>query len=265
SAFSGGGNTRNGWLRRIPALLVFVAVGLGSSNAFAQRASDDEAVRLYAEARERFQAGEFERAITLLSEAYELSHEPVLLYNMARAHESIPGHEADALELYQRYLSVEPRVHRRQVDGRIDALTRVLEADRARREAEDARVELERERRAALEAAAREEALRREAESRASPFPWTVLGVGIASAAVGVGLGLAANQQEEDAQQAETGVETAAANERAERLARASSATLILGGVLSMTGLIWGIVDVRRVRRLRVGLGAGTIHARMDF
>ena len=84
------------------ALLAFLVV-IGT--AAPARADDrSEADRLFDESAEHYRAGRFELAAELLERAYELTKDPVLLFNLAKAHEG-RGDAASAIRAYERYLA----------------------------------------------------------------------------------------------------------------------------------------------------------------
>jgi tetratricopeptide (TPR) repeat protein len=63
--------------------------------------------RSYARAMELYEQGKYSMSIEEFERAYQLKNLPRVVYNMARAHFKL-GHSRDALELYQRYLELEP-------------------------------------------------------------------------------------------------------------------------------------------------------------
>src|SRR5690242_20671813 len=64
----------------------------------------DRALRLFRDSDEHYKRGEFERAIELLRESYDVYPEPLVLYNLARALEGL-GDFAAAVTEYERYLA----------------------------------------------------------------------------------------------------------------------------------------------------------------
>lgn len=64
--------------------------------------TNDEARSKYEEAVAAFKAGEYERAIAAFEQSYELSKEPILLFNIGQAHR-LSGNCAKALDYYKRY------------------------------------------------------------------------------------------------------------------------------------------------------------------
>lgn len=126
--------------RWLGALLL---VALCSGSAYGQdfKTHYDLALALY-------QAQKFEEAIPEFKAAYEIDPKPGLLFNIAQAYRKA-GHPRDAIQYYDRYLSVEPRLDtdtRRKVDGYLAEARNTLAA-----------LELEMKRRLAEEKAAREQ------------------------------------------------------------------------------------------------------------
>jgi tetratricopeptide (TPR) repeat protein len=84
----------------------------------------DEAARLtFESARQAFVAGEYERALGLFRQAYQLSNRPGLLYNIAQTLDRL-RRDAEALEAFQQFLAAQPDTPNR---GEVEARIRVLE------------------------------------------------------------------------------------------------------------------------------------------
>lgn len=94
-----------------------------------EEARSDEEARLLFEAGARaFNDGRFEVALARFREAYDLSHEPALLYNIGQAADRVRM-DREALEAFERYLVEMPDAeNRREVEGRVAALRRILGA-----------------------------------------------------------------------------------------------------------------------------------------
>ena len=67
----------------------------------------DEAKRKFQEGRQHYDRHEYELAITAFAEAYRLSREPLLLFNIAQSHR-LKGDCASAMTFYRRYLEADP-------------------------------------------------------------------------------------------------------------------------------------------------------------
>jgi tetratricopeptide (TPR) repeat protein len=124
-------------------LAALVLVALCSASAYAQdfQTHYNLALALY-------QAQKYEESIPEFKAAYEIDPKPGLLFNIAQAYRKA-GHPRDAIQYYDRYLSVEPRLDgdtRRKVDGYLAEARNTLAA-----------LEPEMKRRLAEEKAAREQ------------------------------------------------------------------------------------------------------------
>jgi tetratricopeptide (TPR) repeat protein len=102
--------------------------------AVADAQSDDphdrEAQALFSAGRVAYTEGRFDAAPARFEEAYELSHRPGLLYNIAQCHDRLRQDER-AIEVFERYLRDVPATeHRVEVEGRLTAL-RAAVASRA--------------------------------------------------------------------------------------------------------------------------------------
>jgi tetratricopeptide (TPR) repeat protein len=89
------------------------------------------------------ESGDYETAITFYLKAYQLVPHPTLLFNMAQAHR-LAGHIDQALLLYKRYLSEDPRGAEARIARQLVSEIETRKADEARkaeqlRKAEQAR------------------------------------------------------------------------------------------------------------------------------
>src|SRR5687768_6232670 len=96
-------------LRAVFACLVVLAF---AAPAFADKTPRQEAADLAARSARHYKAGEFEQAAALLAEAYAKFPEPNLLYNLARARESL-GDRAGAIEAYEKFLATAKKIEDR--------------------------------------------------------------------------------------------------------------------------------------------------------
>jgi tetratricopeptide (TPR) repeat protein len=184
---------------------------------------------LFVEAEKAYQSGEVERAVTLLTQAWEASPEPVLLFNLARAHETL-GHVSEALTAYRRYLLAEPTARdRRAIEARIAALDEQLSASRRERD--------ERER------LARALALKPAAPSRAW-VGWLVAGagaVGLLTGAVLKGVAFRVRDEADAEPVHQTAYELFG---RAQGFDTASGATFAISGAVLGVGIaLWALLD----------------------
>jgi tetratricopeptide (TPR) repeat protein len=216
-----------------------------------------------------YREGRYDAAIVLLSEAYLLSHEPILLYNIGRAYEGA-GREADALDAYRRYVDAAPdgpnatlaRERMERLDGSLERAREEREAEAAARR-EEARRDDERLR------ARRERAARERAARRASPVPWIIAGVGGGALIVGAVLGAVAVERHDDARWQPDQVSAVGTQAEAQELAVGANIGLAAGATLAGVGLTWALVIASEPRGeaddLELVIGPGTIGARGRF
>lgn len=241
------------WFDPISSTMLGLALALGVAfiapvaGARAQDTSYEEpadegrqrALELYEQSAERYDAGDYEVAVALLEEAYDLAPEPILLYNLARAEENL-GHLARAIERYEAFLEARPETpNRAAIEARVrnyrDQLARHA-AEQAERE-EAARLELER----AVTDAARP-------QRTAKVAPWVVAGAGVLVLAVAGALGGLSLEARSQAESDPTFLGTRDASDRAVALAWGADLGFVVGGAALVLGVIWGIVDVRGAR-----------------
>jgi tetratricopeptide (TPR) repeat protein len=190
-----------------------------------QEESSARAVELYEESARAYKAGEFDEAARLVFEAYTLSPRPVLLYNLARAHEK-GGHVEEALREYRQYLSAEPESSDRgYIEKTIATLQQQLDVTLAAREGQARAEQASRSRRAAALVTA---------------------GVGVLTLGAGVTLGVVATGRHSDAASPTTSGKDAVADESsAQTFATAANVCFVGGGVLVAGGLLWALLDRR--------------------
>jgi tetratricopeptide (TPR) repeat protein len=213
------------------ALAALFAFALARPAFAAEDPKDVRAQQLFAESAEAYRAGKFARAIELLDEAYRLSGEPVLLFNLAKAQEG-QGDLSGAIASYERYLrEAETIPDRGAIEQRLETLRAQVAATEAlRRQAEEERKR-------------RELAEQRE-ERSPSPIPWVLAGVGVAGLAVGGTLAGLAGSKEQEVADEDVHVRAARLLDEAERLAIGANVSLAVGGALLVAGVVWGVVDV---------------------
>lgn len=226
-------------------VLVLTSVVLPAQAQRADGAREKQALALFEKSLVAYRAGRFEEAIELLTRAYQLEPEPILLYNLGRAHEGL-GDLERAIESYAAYLASAPDApDRLAMQTRIATLRDTL-AERER---------LEGERRAAMARAEGEAARRREADRRhkeqISVAPWVVAATGVVGVGVGASLGVVSVNRRSDAAEAPTQEQAAEQLDDARRMALGANVAFAIGGALAVGGTIWGLVDLRRARRAR--------------
>jgi tetratricopeptide (TPR) repeat protein len=214
------------WLGAMPCGLMTLEI------AQAEESPQHRAKELFKQSAERYREGRFQEALDLLTEAYTLDPNPVLLYNMARAHESL-GDARRAADTYRRYLDADPKAKDRgAIEQRIETLERQLQE----------REKLQRD--ASRQPKTRVRVVRAPPARQPNPVPWIIAGVGVAGLGVGLGFGVAAQAAHNDAVDETTGRRAGELQARAERFSIVANVAFGVGGAAAIGGLIWGIVDV---------------------
>ncbi len=225
--------------------LALLCIGVALSSGASAQTPEDEARALAIEAKSAFDAGEFREAAKLLEQAYTINPSSALLYNLGRAYQQT-GDKARAVDAYQRYLESETDP---ADEGAVRRTVQQLQAEMARERAlakrlarERARADREAEERRATQAA--QEARERD-RHKPSALPWIVTGVGVSMLATGGVLGVLARTKH-DAAVAKADANTARdEQDAATRLATWTNVTFVVGGVTTLTGVIWGWLDLR--------------------
>ena len=198
--------------------------------------SEQEAVALFQESVEHYRAGRFRQAVDLLKQAYALRAEPVLLYNLARAHEGL-GELKEAIRAYERFLEQAPdSKDRGAIEKRIETLQNQV-AERRRLEEEKRRAEQQRERRL------QEASLPPPKQSEPSVAPWIVASVGGALLANGLVFGVMSNQRESAANDEAIAIDAKSRLDEAQTFATVANVSFAAGGSLGLAGLIWAWLD----------------------
>jgi tetratricopeptide (TPR) repeat protein len=101
-------------------------------------ALDSAARAIFEDGRRAFEAGDFETALSRFQNAYDISHRPLLLWNIATTLDRLRRDE-EALTTFQQYLDAVPdAANRTEVMGRIRSLRESVDARAAEREAAEA-------------------------------------------------------------------------------------------------------------------------------
>ncbi len=214
-------------------------------------------------------SGDYDTAITLYLKAYLLVPHPTLLFNMAQAHR-LAGHIDQALSLYKRYLSEDPRgekagtAHQLVIEIEARKAEQARKADEARR-TDDARGV------GATQVAARAPSTGPAADppvgdtvSQAPPRPGRQLRIaglaagasGAAAVAIGIGFGLHARSLSSDLSQRDAVYDPAKLRE-GERANAIAIVGMAGGAALIATGAAlywWGYTQGRARERVSVVL-----------
>ena len=250
------------------ALLLSVVLALCLPFRASAETRPSKAADLAAQAKATFDRGEFREAADLLKQAYALEPTSALLYNLGRAYQQA-GDKADAIEAYEHYLR---EAGHPADEGAVSATIAQLRAEIQHDEDLQSRAEQER-RAAEAEAKRRDAALRLEIPQRRgmrapSVIPWTMVGVGAAGLATGGVLGGLALAQHSSAEGAHDVATAMSKQSDGTRLATGANVAFVAGGVLILTGVVWGLLDLRASTRqsgMRASLGEGTALLDLKF
>jgi tetratricopeptide (TPR) repeat protein len=213
-------------------LAIVLAAALVSVPALAQNKGDhDLAVALFNHSNEAYKKGDFKGAAADLEKAYALEPAPVLLYNLGRAYEGL-GDTKNAIDAYERYVKAQPDAEDRgAIDSRLTTLRHQLELE--------------------TRASAPPPPPPPEVHPVSPPpprglgaAPIIVTGIGVAGVAVGgvfgaLALSTASSQNAPSTSQ----VDAVSAHDRASTFATVSTVSFIAGGVVTLAGIVWIIVD----------------------
>jgi tetratricopeptide (TPR) repeat protein len=229
----------------LPALLTGVPVA-AAQDEDAPSADEQRALDLFMQAERSYQAGRVRESLALLLEARELYFVPVLLFNIARAHETL-GELEQARAGYQEYLEADPDAPDR---GAIEIRIRAIDESLAERQ----RLEHE------LETAPTRE------PNGVNHISTVIASVGVATLGAAVVVGLTARSTRQDADAEDGQARAASTFERAKRLARVATLLYAVGGVLTAGGGTWLAIELVTAdspggpsARLSVGVGSVTL------
>lgn len=209
-------------------------------------ASQDGAMRKFEEAERLYARGEYAGAIRLLREVLETNDDPVLYFNLGRAHEGA-GESDAAISAYEHYLEGSP-----DAPDSDDVRSRIT---RLRAELEEASAPPPRPAPAPVVDPNDVAKPERRAAGRVPHYvPWIVFGVGAAGLAAGGVFGVLADRAEREAEDARAQTDAVAAHDRARRHALGANVSFAVGGALAAAGLTWGIISAVSRRR---GAAAG--------
>lgn len=266
----------------IAVLLSTIVVGnVGVAVSQPTSSDRDRALSLFRESDVYYKRGDFEHAAQLLREAYGLYPEPLLVYNLARALEGSGDFEG-AIEQYESYLKSAAEIPDR---GAIERRIATLKQQVAARNAItvpggtgeptppappsgtpdrpppapvtdiDPRVQ----------------------ETQGSPrrVPWLIAGGGVAVLGAGAAFGYLSQSRHDAAVAEPVQRDAAALQDEAKRFATISTVALIAGGVITVGGVTWGVLELRRgggraepaprVGGARLDVGLGSVQATWSF
>jgi tetratricopeptide (TPR) repeat protein len=213
-------------------LVLALFVALSPATAYAGKAEEAKAAKLFDQAEAEYQGGNFKKAIELLLEAQRLAPDAVLHYNLARAYEGL-GELDPALASYRAYLEADPSSKDR---GAVEARIKTIEQLKADREAKaNPRP---------VPPPGQPDKPKPEPESP-SAVPWVIAGIGaLGLGAGGVLGGLSLMRTNEAEEPTTSGEDVVTLQEEAQTFATGANITFAISGAVLAAGVIWGIVDV---------------------
>jgi tetratricopeptide (TPR) repeat protein len=257
--------------RRLASCVTFSAtlalVGLMPRDALADPTPHEQALDLFQRGGEAYRAGKFPEAIDLLSKAYDLEHDPTLLYNIARSYENL-GDLDHAAATYEKYLQDAKDIKDRPgIEQHVATMKKQISE----------KAQLAKERDEALKSSAKKDehpGPSGPVERRPpSPVPWVIAAVGVGGLAAGAGLGATAISKNDSAGKAPSQLAASNMHDSAKSLALGSTIAFIAGGVLAGVGLTWGVVDIvtrgpvsnETKADVKVTIGPARAGLRVDF
>jgi tetratricopeptide (TPR) repeat protein len=197
---------------------------------------------LYGSAHRAFEDKQYDESVALLRRAYACDPDPIYLANIARAYEEA-HRPRDAVDAWREYLTVvRDDRERRSTEGRISALTKVLDdldrIDRERRTAEEAVKRQAEQQRGTLTPAPPR------AKRSVSAAAWITLGAGALGLASGAVLGAVALSEHSNASNNPMATQAYSTNNDAMKLGAAANWAYGIGGAVAGAGLVWISIDL---------------------
>ncbi|MFK7986353.1 MAG: tol-pal system YbgF family protein [Sandaracinaceae bacterium] len=189
----------------------------------------DEALVMYERARERYEAGDFDRAVLLLEEALVLHDAPELHYNLARALQEL-GRWAEARD---EYIAYRERAPESAVSERVDARIELLDRRIAEEEAAAAPPEPD----------VPPPPPEPPPAPPLDPAPWVLAGSGAVIAAAAIPFGVLFLDADSTAANAPNHEAAFGPANDATNFAIVANVLLGVGVVTGLVGIVWGIVS----------------------
>lgn len=213
-----------------------------------EEANAQRALTLYRTAELRYREGRFEEAVALLREALESHEYPPLYYNLGLALQEL-GRWREAIEAFRSFLESDvSSTERPRVEARIQLMERRIAEQESRPNDDDLSSDAPDESRSEAPLDVNPRGRRRSIR----PWPWIVAGLGAMCMVAGIVTGALYEREMDIARDDPVQQVAWEAYERAGNYSIAANATLFTGGTIGLAGLIWGIVDLIRLRRDRL-------------
>jgi tetratricopeptide (TPR) repeat protein len=239
---------------------VILALLLSASLGQAQPSNEAEAKAHYLRGAQAYEKGQYDTALDEFLKSWRLTHNPTMLFNLARVEDRL-GHDEQAIGFLRQYLIEQPdSPDVPTVRSEIEAHEKTMAERRARAAAEAQVAQVSR------EAKNRAEQARRTDQRRLQIAGWAMLGVGLATLAGGI---VAGGVAEHDASTVSSAGDTrdgrapapfsryanaAAEGPTADRVGLALD---IVGGIITAAGIVLAIVSHRH---LKAEGAATTVH-----
>jgi tetratricopeptide (TPR) repeat protein len=197
---------------------------------------------LFKRAVEAYKKGDFQTTVDLLNQANALDPQPVLVYNLARAHEGL-GNTDQAIEAYEKFLAQDPKASDRgAIEQRLTTLRRQRDERIAAQKARDA--EQNKTNNPPPKNPPPHEEPRPE-PAEPNIYPFVVGGVGVVALGVGIITGVMAKSGESAGNEAANQQRAIEERDSAQTLATISTVTFITGGILLAAGAGWFVFDTQ--------------------
>lgn len=117
--------------RQATLLVSLASVLFLTTPALAQQGSPEKAAKIFGEAEAHYKRHEYEKALSGYQQAYELSKEPVLLFNIAQCYRLLARYD-EAIASYRAYLEAVPGAsNKAPVEAQIEELEALIAEARA--------------------------------------------------------------------------------------------------------------------------------------
>jgi tetratricopeptide (TPR) repeat protein len=113
---------------RVLACLLFLGVTGAAPSARAQESDKERSQKAYEAGRKAYNLGEFDEAVKLWRQGYEVKGDPIFLFNIAQAYRQLKDYQK-AIFYYKGYLREQPSAtNRADVEAKISELQKLLDA-----------------------------------------------------------------------------------------------------------------------------------------
>jgi len=245
------------------ALVPFFSGDARAANTVTQR-DRTKAQDLFKRSADAYRKGDFKEAIDLLTQAYALDPQPVMIYNLARAHEGLGNTDA-AIDNYEKFLTQEPKTpDRGAIEQRLTTLRRQRDERNAQKTA-PAPTSPPASSGTTTQSSASASAApppppppQPEPPPRApSNMPYILGGAGLVGLGVGTVFGIVASSHESDAKSEPVQQKAIDDRDSGKTAATLANVSFVIGGVLVVAGVTWFVLDRSSKKSSATGLLVG--------